>query len=57
MSEFLTAYREVLLDPNSPIPLLKLHTLMTGTGAVDGIEDAKAHVKAMAEALAAALAD
>lgn len=57
MSEFLTAYREILIDPTSPIPLLKLHTIMMGSGGVAGLASAKADVKAMAEALAAALTD
>ena len=57
MSQFLVAYQELIDAPTSPIPLLELHQIMTGTGAVEGVKQAKATVKAMAEALAAALAD
>ena len=57
MSQFLVAYHELIVAPASPIPLLELHQIMTGAGAVDGLEQAKATVKAMAAALAAALAE
>lgn len=61
MSQFLQAYNELLAAPAAHNPVLQLRALMTGTGASDagdaGFAEAKATVKAMAEALAAALTD